>query len=201
LGKKMNTKYMILLAMALLGGCARKEPPPITIRILGPVTVETDGVRQTHPSLREDLRTRFNQCGMSPIILVADTNTTYATILPTRDVALSTGYWKFMLRLSGTTNTEAFTTHAGHGPPVVTVDIDPVTGQTRIDGALTEDALSDILGNPTDRQFHVWINAGAETTAAQLFGLLKTYNQIERTTPFIVTREDRIANPSLEFRE
>jgi hypothetical protein len=194
----MKNGWIALCLMVVLAGCGRKEIPPVEIRIIGGGATEVDGVRRTPRELQAFLRARLNRHGWAPIILVAETNTPYASMVPARDVALSSGYWQFMLRIAGTTNTEEFYTHPGDGPPSVDIDVDVMNKRVMVDGESTDTELASLLAKPTNRRFLVWLCADATTTAGELFDLLRVCNRSDRTTTYIVKREDRIANKAPE---
>jgi hypothetical protein len=147
-------------------------------------------VRQTRRELLEFLRERQRRHGESSIILVAESNMTYATLLPVRDTALSCGYWIFRLGIEGDAKAETFFVHGGCEPSTnINVDVDVRAGTSLVDGKAAGASLVDILRSPTNRAFHVWIVADEATTAGAIFQVLRTCNACDRTTAFIIDRE------------
>lgn len=194
----MKIGWITLCLMAMLAGCGRNEAPPVAIRIVGDGATEVDGVRRTPRELQAYLLTRYSRHGGAPIILIAETNTTYASMLPARDVALLSGYWHFMLRIAGSTNTEEFYIIPGDGPPTVDIDVDVMHNLVMVDRVMTNTTLPNLLADRTNRWIFVWLCADVTTTAGQLFDLLRDCNRSARTTTYIVNRADRLANKAPE---
>lgn len=181
---------IMLCAAVILCGCTHEAPKPITIRLVATDAVEVDALRYTHRELRNLLLARSARHGMSLIALVAEPQTTYASIQAVRDVAMSCGYWKFLLSVGDAGNSEEFYGPSGDETPGVSIEVDMLNGRITRDRMGVEPPLADILTNATNVSFRVAILADRTTTAEKLFQVLRIGNASGHTVPVIVNRPD-----------
>lgn len=190
---------LILCAVVVaLGGCTHAPPEPITIRLVAFNAVDVNGVRYTYRELQDLLRVRSSQRGMAIIRLVAEPQTTYASIKPVCDAATSCGYWKFLLNVGENSKDEEFYGTCSDNPANIIIEVDLLNGRVTRDGLRVEAPLTDILSSETNKQLRVFVHADRTTTSSALYQVLRKCNVYKSSMTIIIYREGGIANNGVQ---